>query len=294
MSDVKKCPHCGKQLHSNALYCMFCMTSLQPKKNITPNIHKRKKRAAIGVILLVPGILLVLVLLFSKCSAQTSRQDKPALEDVLSAGNAAETYGAGSVEQQLSDADENGTETTMELLSQEENADSPEKQTERTEIETESDIAQIESPVQPEQSCQHQYMAANCITPMTCSICGNSVGTVNASAHTWDPVTKVIHHDEVGHYENEEVQYQKTVYLCFFCGYDQDGYDSLDALREHISVHSSAHNYDVIVSRPDMLADTRQVWATKYEQHWVVDQEAYDETVIVGYTCLLCKCQKEP
>ena len=140
----------------------------------------------------------------------------------------------------------------------------------------------------------HDYTAATCIAPMTCETCGDTAGTVNPSAHTYQPIYSQAHYDEVGHYENVEVSYKKTVYLCFFCGYNQKGYDSLDDLREHISVHSNSYNYDAIVSRPDLLADTREVWATRYEQQWVVDEEAHDEMVVTGYTCTLCDSRKAP
>jgi len=140
----------------------------------------------------------------------------------------------------------------------------------------------------------HNYTAATCVAPMTCTTCGSTAGTANTSAHAYQPVYSNVHYDEVGHYENVEVSYKKTVYLCFFCGYNQEGYDSLDDLREHISVHSNSHNYDVIVSRPDMLADTREVWATKYELQWVVDEKAHDELVLTGYTCTLCNSKKDP
>ncbi len=285
MSDVKKCPHCGKQLHIQAQYCMFCMTSLQPKQDITPSVHKRKKWITTAILLLTVVIVLILILL-SNCTVQPPKQKVPAVETTEDIQLPSES----SEPDELISAEEISAE---EEPAQTQTQEHPETET-NAKIETEPET---ESSTEPNnltlQTCDHYYIAANCVKPMTCTHCGDTVGTVDTSAHTWKPITSVIHHEEVGHYENVEVNYKKTVYLCFFCGYNQDGYDSLDALREHISVHSNASNYDAIASRPDMLADTREVWATKYEEQWIVDQKAYDETVTVGYVCTLCNAQKD-
>lgn len=277
MSDVKKCPHCGKQLHIQAQYCMFCMTSLQPKQDITPSVRKRKKWITTAILLLTVVIVLILILL-SNCTAQPPREEVPV----------GDTTEDTQLPFQSSEPDElipSEEIPTVEQTKDQTQSD-PVMET-NTNTETKPDTPTVSI-------CNHSYVAASCVAPMTCSNCGDTVGTVDTSAHIWKPVTAVVHHDEVGHYEIVEVYYEKTVYLCFFCGYNQDGYDSLDELREHISVHSNSTNYDAIVSRPDMLADTRQVWATKYEEQWVVDEEAYDETVIAGYVCAVCNAQKDP
>lgn len=311
MSDVKKCPHCGKEIHSTALYCMFCMTSLTPKKDITPPpVPRRKKWTVTAIVVLTVAILLVMVLI-GKCAVDLIGKF------INNRDEAANTPGTENTEQ------------TDDTSSTEENTQEPQVSEEETESQTSEDPtkedmepddptkedAQPQTPENPSKEeletggpepepstdptpakpvCSHYYITASCIAPMTCQKCGDTVGTADASAHIWKPITSVIHHDEVGHYEEVEKYYKKTEYLCFFCGYNQKGYDSLDALRQHISVHSGATNYDAIVSAPDLHADTREVWATRTEQQYVVDKEAYDETVTTGYICTVCNKQKAP
>ena len=103
-----------------------------------------------------------------------------------------------------------------------------------------------------------------------------------------------MHHDEVGHYEEQVDYVKKIVYLCFFCGYNQDGYDSIDELREHITVHSHEVYYNNVFNHLESFADTREVWEPVTVTVWVVDQSAYDETVVTGYTCTLCGNRKDP
>ena len=74
MNDIKKCPHCGKKLHSNALYCMFCMTSLEPKKDITP--HVRKHRKWILICMLPLATILLIVVFLTNCTPQTFNQEQ--------------------------------------------------------------------------------------------------------------------------------------------------------------------------------------------------------------------------
>ncbi len=287
MSDVKKCPHCGKLIHNSAQYCMFCMTSLVAKQDITPSTNDHSKKATIALLLLALVVLLPIPFLISNCVSQPPGPEEPALENHQAIPEAPELDIRHTEEQQ--------TDTQQSPISETPGPARPiENEPSFVNTETHTKDEPSTTPAQTQPTCNHYYIAASCIDPMTCKTCGDTVGTADSSAHTWQPVYSVVHHDEVGHYENKAIPYQKTVYLCFFCGYNQTGYDSLDDLREHISVHSGASNYDRIVSYPDMLADTREVWATKYEQQWVVDEEAHDETVLTGYTCTLCGSKKDP
>lgn len=91
------------------------------------------------------------------------------------------------------------------------------------------------------------------------------------------PIYQTIHYDEVGHWETQVIQeaYDVPVYERKIIG-NQTGriYNSLaefDNQREDGSYHVG----DVQVGTTHHDAVTQQVW--------VVDQEARDETVIVGY-----------
>lgn len=92
------------------------------------------------------------------------------------------------------------------------------------------------------------------------------------------PIYQTIHHEEVGHWETQVVQeaWDEPVYERKIIG-NQTGtiYPSVDAFIENTNGDGSYHVGDVQVGTTHHDAVTQQVW--------VVDQAAWDETVIVGY-----------
>ncbi len=274
MMDTKKCPHCGKQLHKDAQYCMYCMTSLCPKKDITPKAVSHWKLAFFCAALLIIVIVLLLCVLLRSCGMKQSAPD----------GQATETTTALTPEEEKKNPIPESTSGAEQTDGEEKTGDPSENDPTRGPFQPTETNASLQ--------CNHIYTAANCLTPVTCTLCGKTVGTPDSKAHTWEAVTSVVHHEEQWHTETVEVPYKKTVYLCFFCGYNQKGYDTLDLLREHVVVHSNAQNYETIIARPDLLADTREEWAVRTEEKRVVDKKAYDETVITGYICKVCNMHK--
>lgn len=297
MTDVKKCPHCGKALHKDAQYCMYCMASLHPKKDITPKVAVRGKWLILlwGLLPLLAAIGLMYLLDRDRGEeVPVQLENKAAMHEII--GESEITNPTDMIQEEIV-PELDGTEPVTESVTQTVQPEEEKKPVIPTESQPIQEPPESTGPAtQPDvpAKCDHVYTAANCLTPTTCTLCGNTVGTADLQAHDWKPVTSVVHHPEVGHYETQETSYKKNVYLCFFCGYNQDGYDTLDLLRQHMVVHANAHNYEVIIALPDLLADTREVWETKKEQQWVVDEKAYDETVITGYICALCEKQKGP
>ena len=92
------------------------------------------------------------------------------------------------------------------------------------------------------------------------------------------PIYQTIHHDEVGHWETQVIReaWDEPVYERKIIG-NQTGtiYPSVDAFIENTNGDGSYHVGDVQVGTTHHDAVTQQVW--------VVDQAAWDETVIVGY-----------
>ena len=92
------------------------------------------------------------------------------------------------------------------------------------------------------------------------------------------PIYQTIHHEEVGHWETQVVAeaWDEPVYERKIIG-NQTGtiYPSVDAFIENTNGDGSYHVGDVQVGTTHHDAVTQQVW--------VVDQDAWDETVIVGY-----------
>ena len=127
----------------------------------------------------------------------------------------------------------------------------------------------------------------------------------SAHEHTWVEQTKTVHHDETGHYEEVEVgtqtvideeAYEEPVYqakcICSACGYETD---SAEEMNDHLDSH-----YDPDLGYIDAGYSVQQVVIDTiyhpevsheepvYEQRWVVDSEAYEETVVTGYKCSTC------
>lgn len=136
--------------------------------------------------------------------------------------------------------------------------------------------------------------AATCgsagVRTYTCS-CGDSyTESIPATgSHNWVAQTKTVHHDEVGHYETVTITaaWDEDIieprYVCNQCGYTTDS-------DEDMGVHlfsGNCQNYStkrVVVGTKhhDAVTDTK----------WVVDQQAYDETVTTGYKCSVCGATK--
>ena len=92
------------------------------------------------------------------------------------------------------------------------------------------------------------------------------------------PIYQTIHHDEVGHWETQVIQeaWDEPIYERKIIG-NQTGtiYSIVDEFAFNTNGDGSYHVGDVQVGTTHHDAVTQQVW--------VVDQYAWDETVIVGY-----------
>ena len=92
------------------------------------------------------------------------------------------------------------------------------------------------------------------------------------------PIYQTIHHEAVGHWETQVISeaWDQTIYERKIIG-NQTGtiYPSVDAFIENTNGDGSYHVGDVQVGTTHHDAVTQEVW--------VVDQAAWDQTVIVGY-----------
>ena len=92
------------------------------------------------------------------------------------------------------------------------------------------------------------------------------------------PIYQTIHHEAVGHWETQVISeaWDEPIYERKIIG-NQTGtiYPNVDAFIENTNGDGSYHVGDVQVGTTHHDAVTQQVW--------VVDQAAWDETVIVGY-----------
>ena len=119
-----------------------------------------------------------------------------------------------------------------------------------------------------------------------------SNNTTPSHSHNWNPITEVVYHDEVGHWEDvviseawtEEVLVYEEVEraICNGCGLD---------ITDNITGHNREH----------ALNGEQGGWHTEWKQvqvgtntvnhpaviekKWTIDKEAWNETVIKGYNC---------
>lgn len=298
MTDKKKCPKCGREVHSNAQFCIYCMNSMQPKTDITPAIPRRRSI----LLWLIPAFALFLLIALVVIGYHFSLLVNSAQKHM---GSWKPTPTEAMQEQENDRIVTEDTPMEPDVIPTEPDVTPTEPDTsEATQKETSEKEEQPSEPddtlpkeTAPDETisvlCDHYYVEATCNAPMTCTKCGTTRGEADENAHQWIAEMATVYHEAQGHYEDTTDSVKKTKYLCFFCGYSQTGFDSMDAVREHITVHSGHSTYDLIVSYPDMLTETREVWEQITVRTWVVDQEAYEETIIEGYSCSVCGKKKD-
>lgn len=123
--------------------------------------------------------------------------------------------------------------------------------------------------------------------------------------HDWVEQTKTVHHDETGHYEEvrtgtrtvvDEEAYDEPVCemkcICSACGYEAD---SADEIGDHLDSHYDPKlgYIDASYSVQEVITDVIHHPESSheepvYEEQWIIDSEAWEETVFTGYRCSIC------
>ena len=128
---------------------------------------------------------------------------------------------------------------------------------------------------------------------------GNTSNKEESHTHNWVPITSVLHHDEQGHNEKvlvseawtEEVPIYEEQYraICNTCGED-----ITSNYAEHIKQHmlngeGGSYRNEVV----QIQVGTNKInHDAVYEDKWIVDKAAWDETVTTGYKCSSCGTTK--
>lgn len=128
---------------------------------------------------------------------------------------------------------------------------------------------------------------------------GNTSNKEESHTHNWVPITSVLHHDEQGHNEKvlvseawtEEVPIYEEQYraICNTCGED-----ITSNYAEHIKKHmlngeGGSYRNEVV----QIQVGTNKInHDAVYEDKWIVDKAAWDETVTTGYKCSSCGATK--
>ncbi len=139
-------------------------------------------------------------------------------------------------------------------------------------------------------------------TGYICSTCGKSSSSSSSSSqhtHNWVAQTKTVHHAEVGHneqvlvqaaYDEQVPQYGMVEHtLCSACGQDLTNLGQ-SGVGAHIKSHAlngeNAGYYSNYVQEVTGYETVHH--EAQYSTQYVVDQQAYDETVTTGYICSTC------
>lgn len=127
--------------------------------------------------------------------------------------------------------------------------------------------------------------------------------------HDWVEQTQTVHHDETGHFEEvktgaktvvDEEAYDEPVYqmkcVCSACGYEAD---SVEEISGHLDSHYDPQlgyidaGYSVQEVVTDVIHHPESSHEEPvFEEKWIVDSEAWDETVVTGYRCSTCGAVK--
>lgn len=128
---------------------------------------------------------------------------------------------------------------------------------------------------------------------------GNTTNKEEAHTHSWMPINSVVHHEEQGHYEKILVSETWTEEIPI---YEEQAREICNGCGADITADPYTHNEN------HMLNGEAGGWTTEwkkvqvgtnkinhdavYENKWVVDKAAWDETVTTGYKCSGCSATK--
>ncbi len=149
-----------------------------------------------------------------------------------------------------------------------------------------------------------------------------STPTPTVHVHNWTAQTKTVHHDEVGHWEKQETEWEEKIYYTGYCAntrpvksvyelmkeegtWSEDAWESITVTKEYWDDENGYYDTHINVGKisswskyaKDLLDDycgsstkeyhlyVESIYHTDTKDVWIVDKAAYDETVITGYTC---------
>ena len=104
--------------------------------------------------------------------------------------------------------------------------------------------------------------------------------------HSWENVWDTVHHEEKGHYRDVEIVGHVDKIRCAVCS---SRFDTLDEYYQHFDlVHTPEKEHDNFVGAlREGYYEIEEQTRTKGTR-WEVDENAWDETVLVGRKCRNC------
>ena len=253
--SVKKCSHCGKELPEELQFCPYCMErTTEPIKATVPADKKKlnKKSIIIIIVAIVLFLLLAGVIALFNHYKNDENDNNNALTEDVNTTESADTTESTSENENLLSVNKDRTQ---------------------------------ENPTDKDVTSKEENKTNNNISSTTTT----TNNAVNECNHNWVAITETVHHDEVGHYEMVEKQRKVTKYKCPVC---YEKFASLDEYYKHFdNTHKPSYDGDPITILREQYT-TEKSYEYYTTEEWVVDKEAYDETVITGYKCSICEEEK--
>lgn len=272
--EISCCPSCGKDLPLESKFCPYCMERINEPVAISvpESKHKLNKEAKI-IIGVIVAMLLVLGVAIAVFLSQNNKTGSNGIVD-----NEDTTESTDSVEPSSGEPVSENGEIVVDLHDEiyitddEQTTDEDEKDViGKTEPSTDDTVIK-QDVTKPTQKEETTTKADPC-----------------AYGHDWIELSTIIYHEEEGHYGMVEKQRPVTMYKCPVC------YKKYASLNEYYSHFDSTH-------RPSYSGDpvgafrNQYTTVTGYEyyevEEWIVDREAYEETVVTGYKCKTCGKEK--
>ncbi len=265
--ELNCCPSCGKELPLESNFCPYCMERIGEPVDVSVSADKKVNKKFVAIIVLIFTIFLMcVVIFFAHYNKEVNDNNTDTNNDVLTE-EANDDIEVESTENNVTD--ENNVDVTSDV-----NATPNKPNTESITTKEESKTTNTNTSSTSTTKSEKETTANNVVTQC---------------AHNWVKQTKIVHHEEVGHYETIQKQRPVTRYKCPVC---YKKYESVNEYYNHFdSTHKPGYSGDPIGALRNQYTTV-----TEYEyynvQEWIVDREAYDETVVTGYKCKNCGKEK--
>lgn len=290
---MKTCPHCGKELPGEMQFCPYCMQKLIAEQAVGGTPPPRRRSVWLWIIGGVVALTLLWVLLVWGLGRLSDRQ--PPTSEPL--GDSADLFvdGDGLPNVPMGGTTDKAASTTTTPVtgttagegaspSAEDDVDGTTTATTADKGGSTTTAASSGGALSKDTSSAATTTASSggALSKDTSSAATTAAPCANG--HNWEEITQTVQHDEVGHYEKVVTGYNTvTIYKCAVC---YDSFNSLDRYYTHFDEHLAASDALVAILRDRYT--TSQEQQPIYDNQWVVDEEAYTETRVIGHKCRVC------
>lgn len=282
---MKPCPYCGKELPEEMQFCPYCMEKFVQETPVGPSPSPKASLWWLG---LVAAAILILGLLVWLLWPRTQPGYAPGQAPTTpSAGDSGEDTATAEKPSPTDGVDE----PTGEHAGDNTGTTAPIGHTDPTRSTTTGKSSQTTTKTTKKTGTTTQKTDKKTSTTKITSTTKKTSATeaLCANGHDWTDFVETVHHEEVGHYEEQATKSTRvTIYKCAIC---YQKHDTLDDYYAHFDAQHADTGPNIHLFRDRYETDTEL--RPIYEQVWVVDQEAYDEIIGIRRRCKRCGKTKQ-